>query len=94
MARKTYGVKALVERVNTMLATPNSTLWMKAPGKDRDLTPEEAFRMGMISVLESVLHETGNYKGFGYQTGVITWDVDVHPPVPVSFSDETRRIYY
>jgi hypothetical protein len=87
MARRTVDVKWLTDRVNTVLATPDSTLYMKAPGKDRDMTPEEAFRAGALSVLESVLHATGNYRGFGYQEGVV-------PSLGGEFGDETRRVYY
>ena len=52
--RKTVNVDFIVTVVNSMLAN----------GID---TPElESIRMGAIILLECVLHETGNYKGFRY----------------------------
>lgn len=88
MPRKTVKVSDLLERVNRALQTSGSTLYLRAPGKDRELTPAEAYRMGMISVLESVLHETGNYRGFGYQEMRRTEDGEYE------IADETRRVYY
>jgi len=93
-ARKTVTVAELKEAVNRMLATPDSTLWMKAPGKDRDMTAEEAFRMGGASLLEQVLHMTGNYKGFGYQDGQVTWAGGEPGSGEAQVGDETRRVYY
>lgn len=89
-ARKTVDVADIRERVNRMLQTPDSSLWLKAPGKDRELTPAEALRMGAIGVLESILHSTGNYRGYGYQDGQITRI----PGERVEVKDETRRVYY
>jgi hypothetical protein len=54
MPRKTVEVADLLERVNTYL--------------NGDFASEEA-KAGACSVLESVLHDTGNYKGFGYTHG-------------------------
>lgn len=85
--RKTYPVKALVEDVNRVLARPE--LYVAAPGKDRDMTPAEAFRMGVAMMLEHVLFATGNYNGYGYQEGEVTWD-GAEPDI----ADETRRIYF
>lgn len=81
MARKTIPVADLVDRVNTRLATPDSTLRLA------DLTPEQAFRLGMASLLDSVLHETGNYKGFGYQVSELV-EGQLRPGY-----DDTRRRY-
>ena len=92
MPRKTYAVSDLLARLNRMLTTPESSLYLKCPGKDREMTPAEAFRMGMISIVESVLHETDNYKGFGYQGDVMR---EVHDgPFQWEITDETRRVYY
>lgn len=88
MPRKTVKVSELRDRVNGALLAKDSSLWLRAPGKDRELTPAEALRMGMISVLESVLHETGNYRGFGYQEMRRTEDGEYE------IADETRRVYY
>jgi len=51
-ARKTYPVEALVEMVNGICKN-------SAPDA-KDL------RQGAMNVLEQVLHNTGNYKGFRY----------------------------
>lgn len=90
--RKTYPVDELRDRLNRMLETPESSLYLKCPGTDREMTPAEAFRMGMISIAETVLHETGNYRGFGYQSSVMkeTWDDGKQWAI----TDETRRVYY
>jgi hypothetical protein len=51
MPRKTCSVAALLNEVNAML-------------KDSICSPET--RLGMCSVIESVLHQTDNYHGFRY----------------------------
>jgi len=52
VGRKTYSVEALVELVN---------------GIYKDSSPGRAdVRQGAMNVLEAVLHQTGNYKGFCY----------------------------
>jgi len=53
MARKTINIAELTASVNKMLS-------------ESTLGPEQ--RRGMITVLESVLLSTGNYRGFGYLT--------------------------
>ena len=75
MKRKTFKVKDLVDKMNSRLE--NSTC-----------SPEARF--GMISVLESILHETGNYAGFNYlESGEVGESGYVE-----SFGDESRRFYY
>lgn len=91
--RKTIPVKDVVDRVNHMLAVEDSALYLKAPGTDRDMTPAEALRMGAISVLESILHSTGGYRGFGYQDGMVT-HIAEKPGDRTVIRDETRRVYY
>ena len=67
MARKTVTIIALLDYANKML---------------RDSKPELiGQREGIAALLEAMLHETGNYGGFGYIHG---WPND----------DETRRVYY
>lgn len=61
MGRKTVDVETLVGWVNTRLATPSSSF------KLDDYTPEQAFRLGLMSIVEQVLHNTGRYAGFNYQ---------------------------
>ena len=51
MPRKTINVELMRTEVNTML-------------KDSTCGPEE--RQGMIGVLETLLHKSGNYHGFQY----------------------------
>jgi hypothetical protein len=89
-ARKTVDLAWLTDQVNTRLAIPDSSRYLRAPGKDRDMTPEEAARLELASLLECVLMHTGAYKGFGYQDGVVP-----HPEAGrAEWGDETRRIYY
>jgi|TARA_R110000803_G_scaffold20986_6_gene53355 hypothetical protein len=66
MTRKTIKVEQLTKIVNNMLV--NSTC-------------SKEIRQGMIAVLESALHTTGNYNGFNYLNG---WPCE----------DETRVKYY
>jgi hypothetical protein len=88
MPRKTIAVEEIREMVNRWLATPNAILYLRATGGETDLTPAQAFRLGLCSLLEQVLMQTGNYHGFGYQEGVVDFSAD-----PPAFGDETRRIY-
>ena len=53
-SRKTVDVGYLVDTVNTVLAV--------------SIESYKGRRDGMISLLESVLHTTGNYKGYRYLT--------------------------
>lgn len=71
--RKMFQVDALRTNVNSMLAGS---------------TCSPAERIGMASVLESVLHDTGNYRGFRYLDAKFDEN-------GVCFSgDESRRGYY
>jgi len=54
MSRKTIEVADLLERVNTALTNDSFN---------------DTAKSGMRSIIESVLHETGNYKGFSYTGG-------------------------
>jgi hypothetical protein len=51
--RKTIDVQYLVETVNEALRTS---------------TTDPKTRLGMIAILEDVLHKTGNYRGYRYLT--------------------------
>ena len=53
MARKTVEVSKLVEMVNAMLLTSTNTFG-----------DTKMVRQGAMNMLESVLHDTGNYRGF------------------------------
>jgi hypothetical protein len=53
MSRKTVDVSRVKEMVNTMLLKSTDAY---GPSKD--------MRQGARNVLEALLHETGNYKGF------------------------------
>ena len=58
--RKTIPVERLIDIVNNMLAA------------DADLVSDKTTnrRIGAMTVLETVLHETGNYRGFRYLTNL------------------------
>jgi hypothetical protein len=88
MARKTFDVTAMREAVNRQLARPEVS---------------EEYRKGMCSILEHVLHETGNYNGYNYVDwlagGCDRWradeaeagrDLDTRPYL----GPEYRRVYY
>jgi glutamate dehydrogenase/leucine dehydrogenase len=51
MARKTIDVRLVVERANFALANPNI---------------DQMEKRGVVNMIETILHETGNYKGFRY----------------------------
>jgi hypothetical protein len=92
-SRKTIPVDTLKEWVNRLMETPDSMLYMDAPGKLREMTAQEAFRMGAISLLERVLMATDNYKGFSYQPEQMIKRAE-KPGERSIIKDETRRIYY
>lgn len=52
------------------------------------MTPEQAFRTALSGLLESVLMDTGNYKGFMYLNHAEVRDPDSGP------TDPTRRMYF
>ena len=79
-SRKTVSVAKVLAGVNAYLASDSP-----------HITPE--MRHGASVVLHSVLHDSGNYEGFGYQTipGKQYFDAQTHEWV---MSDESRRFYY
>lgn len=80
--RKTVEVKQLIEWVNTRLAVADSTSRLDG------LSPEQAYRLGVASLLEQVLHATGTYQGFSYQASELTEDYVLRDDY-----DDTRRCY-
>lgn len=98
--RRTIEVDTLVEWVNTRLAAPDSVHRI-----DPDMSPDKAFRMGVLSLLEQVLMHTGRYRGFNYNdsefatpgqtTGASAGEmVTLDRTVLRDGYDETRRHYY
>lgn len=90
MARKTFNVDELRNLVNRMC---------------KDSVPENAgIRQGAMLVLEQVLHDTGNYRGFCHlhegectgNPGINYLDNRPHPDYLQRFAntDPTRVIYY
>lgn len=74
--RKTMTVERLVQKANAMLAASN---------------PERvAERNGVIGFIESVLNETGNYRGFSYLRS--QWNED-ESGLREDY-DDTRRRYF
>jgi hypothetical protein len=70
---KTIKVAALTEKINSMLAESTCT-----PGE----------RLSMVGILESVLHETGNYRGYRYL------DAKFDERGECVSGDPSRRWYY
>lgn len=60
MSRKTFEVDTLRERANALLVMPDSVNPLET------LRERQAQRIGAIALIESVLHATGNYRGFRY----------------------------
>lgn len=89
MTRKTIHVDALVNRANALL---------------RNSTADKGIRMGVIALLENVLHETGSYRGFGYlrqhevpegELPGVQWPTLPEEDNPhATYPDDTRRFYY
>jgi hypothetical protein len=83
--RKTVEVEALRKRINLMLADPQS-------GSET--------RTALARVLEGVLMDTNNYKGFGYvkwlgPQGCAKWEADGRPTEMAPYiGDETMRVYW
>ena len=87
--RKTIDVAKVRRWVNTVLAVSDEQLPIPLPGqpgKWEDITPVQAYRLGQANLLEAILHDTGNYRGYSYH------DVDFTTDPPV-IPDETRRTY-
>jgi hypothetical protein len=88
--RKTIEVSELRETLNKMLEDvshlehPILRTNRDENGVETPKTPADFYRMGVINVLESVLHGTGNYRGFGY-------DTEKNPPLA---STPMKRYYY
>jgi hypothetical protein len=68
VARKTISIEAVKQNANRML-------------RDSDETAKEG-RIGIFILLERILFDTGNYRGFRYADG--------HN----GENDDTRRYYY
>jgi hypothetical protein len=85
MARKTVPVKVMVREVNRMLRNSKCTA---------------DIRMGMCAVLDTLLHETNNYRGFqylredevpkGHKPGI---NLNLDHGDPDRYPDESRRVY-
>ncbi len=77
--RKTIPIEAIKARGNHALA--NSEVYLPD-----GITPEQAWRMAIASMLEFVLFDANAYRGFGY--------LDMGRDVDFKLIDETRRVYY
>lgn len=51
-------------------------------------------RIGVAGLLENILHETGNYKGFNYISGKGIIHDERPGGTNHTFLDETRRFYH
>ena len=79
MKKRTIPVERLIEIVNNMLAA------------DADLVSDKATnqRIGAMTVLEAVLHETGNYRGYRHLT-----NLEGYPVPGVRYSNEGYILPY
>ncbi len=80
MTTRKVNMTELVTRANTMLATPDSSL--------HRIDDERSFRMGVCSLLEHLLHTTGDYRGFAYQDSELETPSTLRPN-----HDDSRRRY-
>lgn len=95
MPRKTIEIDRIRELVNRRLAIPDAQMYLKDPDimKDREMTPAQAYRMALASLLETIEMQTGTYAGYGYQPGQVT-RYATEPGDSPDITDQTRRIYY
>lgn len=85
-ARKTIDIATILDEANKYLSSDNP-----------NITPD--MRKGCASLLESILHDTGNYQGFNYiawiNGGCDRWRADGQPLDNSDYlGDETRRVYF
>lgn len=85
MPRKTIAVGDVRDAANRMLAASPASDFPKNDVSEND----KAQRMGIIILLESVLHNSDNYRGYRFQ--VSEWDGTAEKLR--DGYDETRRIY-
>ena len=91
--KKTIVINEVVDMVNAMLEQgklPTTITTGEFVHKDKDgnpqkVSPEDAYRIGLINVVEAILHQTSRYQGFGYDTKKFP---DPMAPVPL------ERHYY
>ncbi len=69
MSTKRVDVATILTRANTLLASGYG---------------DAQYRLGVCSLMEQILHESGNYVGFGY----------IDTPYVAGVTDESRRSYY
>jgi hypothetical protein len=61
MARKTIDVEQVKAKANKALNDPTARYWQESTYGPHGA---QAYRQGVIAVLETVLMDTGNYKGY------------------------------
>ena len=90
MAKKTVKVTEVLAAANHMLANH----------KDCNIGGIEygqSFRLGVVSLMQNILHRTGNYQGFKYLTSE---DMPINAPpgiifgTPNEYPDDSRRLYF
>lgn len=84
--RKTIDVARLIDMSNTYLASGNPMI-------------SDEMRLAVCSFISSILHETGNYKGFNYigwsTGGCDKWRKDGCPDDTTPYlGNETKRYYH
>jgi hypothetical protein len=96
-SRKTFAISTLLAKINHLLALSdrdlnNAVLHTRnyQSGEWVPATPAQAYRLALSGLLSSILMETNNYHGFGYQADVVDFNCD--PPEVIG--DETRTVYY
>lgn len=81
--RKTISIAKLRDTANTILSADTDRLELL-----KDMTPQQAYRMGAAIMLEMALHETDNYEGYSFLPGIVNYEVS-----PPEISDDSRRVY-
>lgn len=110
MSRKTFDVEKLRAEANRLLALPEGGAWNDRLGEwDGKTSPwgtsetvgNPAWRAGVASLLEFVLHETDNYRGFNLQSSEWLPEEEQnydHNRGPIRMmkdnADESRKVFY
>lgn len=89
--RKTIRVRDILEIANKMLAGDHEDMMVL-----QDKTAAQGCRLGIAHLLETILHETGNYGGYSHQKGFVDYgtpDSELGASQPPVILDDSRRCY-
>lgn len=89
--RVTAKIDDLVKRANRLLALPDASAQLSGLP---DAHAAQAFRYGVIAMLEPELINANHYRGFAYQSSEFELDLETEESVLRPGHDDTRRRYF